>query len=241
MARPCRCRKIRNLQDYYDFSCAQSEGNEKVVLSIDEYETIRLIDLEKMTQEECAELMGVSRTTVMAIYDSARRKLAEMIVEGKVLHIASGTYELYSDRGDQIKEKGQEQMRIAVTYENGEIFQHFKRAEQFGIYDVENKEAVMKQVLSSDGVGHGALAGVLKNAGVDVLICGGIGMGARMALEEAGISLCPGAYGNTDEAVKAFLNGTLNFDPDSACDHHGHHEDHDCGEHDHSCGDHCCH
>lgn len=194
-----------------------------------------------MTQEQCANLMRISCTTVTAIYDSARRKLAQMIIEGKALHIAGGSYELYSDESVLIKEKGNGQMRIAVTYENGEIFQHFERTEQFGIYDVENKEVVMKQILSSDGIGHGALAGVLKKAGVDVLICGGIGMGARMALEEAGISLCPGAYGNADEAVKAFLNGTLQFDPDSACDHHGHHEDHDCDEHEHDCGDHCCH
>lgn len=156
-----------------------------------------------------------------------------MIIEGKALHIAGGSYELYSDEGGLIKEKGNKQMRIAVTYENGEIFQHFGRTERFGIYDVENKEVVMKQVLPSDGIGHGTLAGVLKKAGVDVSICGGIGMGARMAFEEAGISLCPGVYGNADEAVKAFLNGALQFDPDSACDHHGHHEGHDCGEHEH--------
>ena len=219
-------------------TCLSPSLKEAIVLSIDEYETIRLIDLEKMTQEQYTNLMGVSRTTVTAIYDSARRKLAQMIIEGKALHIAGGSYELNSDEG---KEKGNKQMRIAVTYENGEIFQHFGRTEQFGIYDVENKEVVMKQVLPSDGIGHGALADVLKKAGVDVSICGGIGMGARMALEKAGISLCPGAYGNADEAVKAFLNGALQFDPDSACDHHGHHEGHDCGEHEHGCGEHCCH
>ena len=71
-------------------TCLSPSLKEAIVLSIDEYETIRLIDLEKMTQEQCTNLMGVSRTTVTAIYDSARRKLAQMIIEGKALHIAGG-------------------------------------------------------------------------------------------------------------------------------------------------------
>ncbi|MCR4633143.1 MAG: NifB/NifX family molybdenum-iron cluster-binding protein [Erysipelotrichaceae bacterium] len=119
-------------------------------------------------------------------------------------------------------------MRIAVTYENGEVFGHFGRTEQFKIYDVENKEVVMMQILPCNGEGHGALAGLLKEAGVDVLLCGGIGMGARMALEEAGISLVPGVDGNADETVRRFLQGTLDFDLDAMCDHHGHEEDHEC-------------
>ncbi|MBQ1482995.1 MAG: NifB/NifX family molybdenum-iron cluster-binding protein [Erysipelotrichaceae bacterium] len=130
-------------------------------------------------------------------------------------------------------------MRIALTYENGEVFQHFGRTEQFKIYDVENKEVTASQILPCNGEGHGALAGLLKQADVDVLICGGIGMGARMALEEAGISLIPGAEGNADETVRSFLQGTLDFDLDAMCDHHGH--EHGCHEEDHECQGGCCH
>ena len=100
-------------------------------------------------------------------------------------------------------------MKVAVTYDNGTVFQHFGRTEQFKVYEVEDKKVISSEVISSNGSGHGALAGVLAGHGIDVLICGGIGGGAQTALEEAGIELIAGAEGNTDEAVEAFLRGEL--------------------------------
>ena len=130
-------------------------------------------------------------------------------------------------------------MKIAVTYENGEIFGHFGHTEQFKVYEVEGGKIVSTEILDTNGSGHGALAGFLENLDVDVLICGGIGMGAQMALASCGIKLFGGAYGNADKAVEAFLSGSLNYDPDAKCDHHGHEhgEGHNCGEH--SCGGNC--
>ena len=113
-------------------------------------------------------------------------------------------------------------MRIAVTYENGEVFQHFGHTEQFKIYDVSEGQITKEQVVDTNGSGHGALAGILAQMKVDMLICGGIGGGARMALEEAGIQLYGGVAGNADQAVKAFLEGSLAYNPDVQCDHHGH-------------------
>jgi len=137
-------------------------------------------------------------------------------------------------------------MRIAVTYENGQIFQHFGHTEQFKVYDVEDGKITQAVVVDTNGSGHGALGAMLAKAGVDVLICGGIGGGARMALAEAGIKLYGGASGDADEAVKAFIAGALDYDPDAKCDHHDHHHgedhtcgDHGCGSHDHECGGHC--
>ena len=100
-------------------------------------------------------------------------------------------------------------MRIAVAYDNGNVFQHFGRTESFKVYDVENQKVVSSEVIGSNGIGHGALAGLLADQGVDVLICGGIGGGAQAALEEAGVILCAGAQGNVDEAVAAYLKGEL--------------------------------
>ena len=100
-------------------------------------------------------------------------------------------------------------MKIAVTYENGEVFQHFGRTENFKVYEAEDGQGVSSEVIGSNGTGHGALAGLLADQGIDVLICGGIGGGAQAALEEAGIELVAGAEGNTDEAVEAFLRGEL--------------------------------
>lgn len=130
-------------------------------------------------------------------------------------------------------------MKIAVTYENGQIFQHFGHCENFKFYTVENNQIQSSEVISAIGSGHGALAGFLKNNGADTLICGGIGGGARVALADAGIKLYPGAAGDADQAVAALLKGNLNYDPDTMCSHH-HEGDHDCGshgDHDHHCGE----
>lgn len=126
-------------------------------------------------------------------------------------------------------------MKIAVTYENGNVFQHFGHTAQFKLYDVENGAVVSSQVVDTNGSGHGALAGLLAQQGVDCLICGGIGGGAQMALAEAGIRLYAGCSGDADQRVAELLNGTLQFAQEATCDHH-HGEDHACG--DHGCGHH---
>ena len=128
-------------------------------------------------------------------------------------------------------------MKIAVTYENGNVFQHFGHTEQFKLYEIEDGKIVEAQVVDTNGNGHGALAGMLSAWKVDTLICGGIGAGAQNALAEAGIRLYGGVSGSADEAVEALLAGKLEFDPDVHCDHHGHHgEGHNCGENPHGCG-----
>lgn len=131
-------------------------------------------------------------------------------------------------------------MKIAVTYQNGQIFQHFGHTEQFKIYEISNGSILHAEVVDTNGSGHGVLAGFLMQHGVDTLICGGIGGGAQMALAQAGIRLFGGVSGDADAAVQALLNGTLTYDPDVHCNHHGHGEgSHTCG--DHGCGHHNCH
>lgn len=130
-------------------------------------------------------------------------------------------------------------MKIAVTYENEEIFQHFGHTEQFKIYNIEDGKMVSAQVVGSDGYGHGALADFLKNNHIEVLICGGIGGGAQTALANAGIQLYGGVSGNADAAVQAFLEGRLDYNPEVKCNHHEHEERHSCGSH--GCGNHECH
>ena len=119
-------------------------------------------------------------------------------------------------------------MKIAVTYENGQVFQHFGHSEHFKVYEVENGSVVSSKVVDTNGNGHGALAGFLQELGVAQLICGGIGGGARDALAQAGITLYPGASGDADAQVAALLAGTLQYNPDTKCSHH---EGHESGEH----------
>ncbi|MBM6803962.1 FKBP-type peptidyl-prolyl cis-trans isomerase [Mediterraneibacter glycyrrhizinilyticus] len=131
-------------------------------------------------------------------------------------------------------------MKIAVTYDNGNIFQHFGRTESFKVYEVEDNKVISSEVIGSNGVGHGALAGLLSGQSVDVLICGGIGGGAQAALQEAGVELCAGAEGDADQAVEAYLKGEL-ISTGANCDHHYHEDGHSCGDHEegHSCGGGC--
>jgi len=238
MPRPVRCRRIEQMPVFRSFSPDEAEATEIVRMTVDEYEAFRLLDDEGLTQETCAARMNVARTTVTAIYDSARKKIADALVHGKRLLIAGGCCEYEPVELNQtIMEKGNNTMRIAVTYENGEIFQHFGHTAQFKLYDVENSKVMGEQIVDTNGSGHGALAGFLQAAKVDALICGGIGGGAQMALADAGIKLYAGVQGSADEAAKALAAGTLDYDPDARCDHHEHHEG-DCG-HEH-CADHHC-
>lgn len=131
-------------------------------------------------------------------------------------------------------------MKIAVTYDNGQIFQHFGHTQHFKIYDVENGKIINSEVVGTDGNGHGALAGFLTEYAVEVLICGGIGGGAQMALAQMGIKLYGGVSGAADDAVNAFIAGTLGYNPNVKCDHHDHEGgEHNCGSH--GCGSHDCH
>ena len=123
-------------------------------------------------------------------------------------------------------------MKIAITYDNDQIFQHFGRTEKFKIYDVDNGEIKESFVVDTDGQGHGALAEFLRQKGVDALICGGIGGGARELLSQAGIKIYGGASGSCDEAANALLRGTLVYNPDVQCSHHEEHHGGECG---HSC------
>ena len=255
MPRPKKCRRVCQFPQTLGFAPENSaETARPVTLTVEEYETIRLIDKEDLSQEECGEIMQVARTTVQQIYASARKKLANVLVEGRPLRIGGGDYELCSgwdgncarsscckQKLCQIygKPKGEYTMRVAVTYENGEIFQHFGHTEQFKVYDIEDGKIVSSEIVDTNGSGHGALAGVLNALHADALICGGIGGGAQMALAQAGIKLYGGVSGSADAAAQALAEGKLDFDPNVRCDHHDHHgEGHACGSH--GCGSHTC-
>ena len=230
MPRPPRCRRICGVPQVDTFCPNGCENTGPILLTLDEYEVIRLVDLEQRTHEQCATQMDISRSTVQEIYESARSKIAACLVHGKPLHITGGNYRICGgqeaahcgrccrmQRANMEKSgktcKGDSIMKIAVTYENGQIFQHFGHTEQFKLQN-----------------------------GVDTLICGGIGGGAQAALAEAGIKLYGGVSGEADAAVNALLSGNLGYNPNVHCDHHDHEHgtgSHACGNH--GCGKHSCH
>ncbi len=98
MPRPCKKRCVKALPEAERFGPLDITSDEIVTMTIEEYEVIRLIDLEKMTQEECARSLDVSRTTVQAIYSSAREKIARALVEVKVIRINGGNYRLSNNK-----------------------------------------------------------------------------------------------------------------------------------------------
>ncbi len=250
MARPQRRRRICQEPAYLIFSPDGVPVPDPVLLTLDEFEVIRLVDLKGMAHVQAARQMEISRSTATEIYESARRKLADSLVNGRRLVITGGSCRLcdgetvccnsedcpYRGLAEEFSviRKGEKVMRIAVPFEDGMVYQHFGHTKQFQLFDVEGDQIRSSQVVDTNGVGHGALAGFLTSNQVDSVICGGIGGGAQTALQQAGIRLYGGVSGETDQAVQDLIQGKLQFDSNVRCEHHGQ------GKEGHSCGHHGC-
>ena len=125
-------------------------------------------------------------------------------------------------------------MKVAISYKDNMIFEHFGKSESFKIYTIENGEILNSEVIDTNGTGHEALALFLKDLGVDVVICGGIGDGAISALNNAGIEIISGISGEADEAARKLALDNLESQG-GHCDHHDHEDEEGCG----SCGGGC--
>lgn len=261
MPRNPKCRKICLTPSCRIFQGAS--GQAAVELRLDELEALRLVDLEEFDQAKAAQHMEISRGTLQRLLYAAHRRVALALTTGRSIAIAENGNAVpapgcrsfstcrfccrSSETAAKLKTQG-ETMIIAVTCENDNVFQHFGHTPSFALFTVEENRLTGRTDLPTGESGHGALAGLLKEHNVDVLICGGIGGGARSALAEAGIQLYPGASGSADAQVEALLAGSLAYDPNTVCSHHdhgeghtcGHHHEggHTCGGHDHGCGHH---
>lgn len=214
VGRRCMTRFVGIVPEYVGFTPDGIPTGDAIELTFDELETIRLLDLEKLSQVEAADRMGVARTTVTSIYERARTKVADSLVNGKRLLVEGGNVAFPPSGAtgfvpeSRPKEK-EAIMRVAVTYENGSVFQNFGKTESFKLYDIDDGEVTSTQIVETQGAGHGALAGFLKVNDVDVLLCGGIGGGAQRALAEQGIELYGGLSGSADQLVAELIEGTL--------------------------------
>ncbi|MCI7331304.1 MAG: NifB/NifX family molybdenum-iron cluster-binding protein [Selenomonadaceae bacterium] len=239
MARPAKPRRICMLPPCTSFvpdTVRDAAAQPPVVLTLDEYECLRLIDYEGADQATCADAMEVARTTVQAVYASARQKLARALVCGLPLTIQGGSYETCKGPRPNCccatrlrhgcprifqQKRSENTMKLAVTYSpDGQIFQHFGKTQAFKVYTIEHGAIQSAEVKDTEGQGHGALAGMLKDWGVDTLLCGGMGMGAQNALTAAGIDIYAGCTGAADDAVRALLAGELTQNDTPTCDHH---------------------
>lgn len=225
MTRPNKTKRIGKLPKHSYFEGYNKDL--KITLSLEEFETIRLIDYLGLSQQECSSKMEIGRTTVVALYNNARKKIARYLLEGSSLEINGGHYHLENQKGDIY-------MKIAVTCVNGQVFQHFGHCPSFLICNVENGKIISTEMLDTQNHGCSMLAGFLSQHGVDVVICGGIGGGAKNHITSAGMTLLPGASGDALAQVESYIAGTLNYNPDTECDHHKHDENHQCGNN-HKC------
>ncbi|MBS1371444.1 MAG: DUF134 domain-containing protein [Lentisphaeria bacterium] len=252
MPRNKKCRRV-----CLDPACrmfrAASRGK-PVELRLDELEALRLVDLEEFDQQEAAARMEISRGTLQRLLYSAHRRVALALTAGRSIVISDGGIAVSGPAGcdascrfccrknpgaasGRFPETGKgDTMIIAVTCENDNVFQHFGRTPAFALFTVEGNRLTGRVDVPTGENGHGALAGFLKERNVDVLICGGIGGGARQALADCGIKLVGGVRGDVTEAVGKYVAGTLEADPEFTCNHHhehGHGEGHSC-----QCGKH---
>jgi predicted DNA-binding protein (UPF0251 family)/predicted Fe-Mo cluster-binding NifX family protein len=224
MSRPKKKKLISAEPAYRCFGCRGRCEAPKIEMSLEEYETIALLDGAGLSQEETAFRMGVSRTTITALYASARAKIADFLIHGKRLSLAGGCYEIAKEDApqgiDTYQKEGNKKMKIAVSYENEEVFQHFGQSPSFKFYEIKNKKVVATQVEATAGVGHRDLIPWLQERNVNVLICGGIGGMAIDLLKEAGIACYAGVMGEADEAVQQFLADQLVSVSTPTCDCH---------------------
>ena len=234
MPRPSRCRRVCAEPLFRRFAPQAEEGacpNEAqpVVLAVDEYEVVRIVDLYKRSHEECARQMQVSRTTVTEIYERARFKIADAIVNGRPLVIKGGNYRLCEESSREKagchcpgrcrrqlaqacsgqRTSGGNIMKVALPFSDNQVFAHFGKASAVKIYTIDDNGIAAAEVVPSAGHGHGSMVNLLVRNGVDTVICGGIGGGAVAALAQAGIRLFAGVSGPADEAVEALIKGTL--------------------------------
>lgn len=239
MPRPTRLKIIHGLPQAQAFVASieqELEDKPSITLNLEEWECLRLVDYLGVDQEEAAMSLDVSRQLLQMLLRSARQKVARALVEVLPLYIRDGHYQYTDGLGENINNWSNE-MKIAVTCYQDEVFAHFGRTPEFAIFEVEDGKIVREERVTSPAEGHGALAGFLKAQQVNTLICGGIGGGAINALRTAGIEVYSGAAGKVREQVESLLNGQLHQQGEANCGHDGHAHGHeeDCGHHGQSC------
>ncbi len=190
----------------------------ELVLTLDEFEALRLADYDGLYQEAAAMRMGVSRQTFGRIVENARRKVADALVNGKALRV---------EGGNAVPGKEETTMKIAVPTKDGAVDAHFGHCSHYTIYTVDGGSIVSEETLASPaGCGcKSGVAGDLARAGIGTMIAGNIGGGAVRVLGSFGIHVVRGASGSVRTAAEAFLAGKI-ADTGANCSEHG--DDHEC-------------
>lgn len=230
MPRPLKERSIVENPKCCKFIPENIKTDGIIVLSLDEFEVIRKCDFERLSQENCALTMNVSRTTVQRIYASARIKIAEALVRGMILEIDGGTVTYNSKNmfanNVNVNEKGEIKMKIAIGIDGEKVAGHFGHCNDFIIYEIIENVKVSETVIHDEEHVHQARPQFLKDLGVDVLIMNTMGKGAYNRLIALNIKCVNAEDKNIKDALDAYLNHTLNKElvghECSGCGNHTH-------------------
>lgn len=232
MARPKKCRKVCCLPENTFFGpLGEASSQSDVTLFVDEYETIRLIDFEGLTQEECADKMHVARTTVQGIYAEARKKIADCIVNGKRIIIEGGDYRLCDGKGHHCGKycqrrkyhglalaqtmKENDVMRIAIPVESAEmndpVCPSFGRTPQFLIYNMEDGSSTVIENSAANAQGGAGIkaAQILVDNQVKAVLTPHCGENAAKVLQPAGIALYKTTKGTVAKQIALFKENGL--------------------------------
>lgn len=223
MPRPKQSRQVMTAPEAAGFkpfgrSCMRRQP---VILGLDEYETIRLLDYVGMQQAEAATAMNVSRPTLTRIYNSARQNMAKALVEGRPISISGGNADFadYQEQKNNIKVMNQ---KIAIPTADGKLCQHFGQAPQVTVVTIENNAVTETLTLTAPPHEHGSLPRFIASHNCTDVLCGGLGSGAVNMLNQLGIQVHGGAPAiGIDELLEQYLNGSIVYG-DSNC-HHDHH------------------
>ena len=227
MARPRKSRMVSCLPVNTEFLPAKPGSPEAVILTVDEYEAIRLIDSEHFSQEKCAEAMEVARTTVQQIYDSARKKIARALVYGRAIKIEGGEYRLCGGakpcRGcagcrrrngscpaDRERRKS---MKIAIPVDENkkDICVSFGRTPFFLIHDAQTNTTAYIANPAAEAAGGAGLkaAQAVVDQEADILITVRCGENAAEVLKAAEIAIYKSEGTDAEENIRAFKEGRL--------------------------------
>ena len=243
MPRPKQCRSVEcppEAKGFRPFGCGCIRNREAVTLQIDEYEAIRLIDHEGLSQENAAQKMQVSRPTLTRVYDRARKAIAEAIVDNKILQIGEGNVEYYGQwHLNNTTNHIEEMKKIAIPTADGKLYQHFGKASQFTFVTIEEGKVSSKETVDAPPHAYGVAPRFVLSHNATEVIAGGIGAMPVTMLMEAGVEVHIGAPSlPVDEIIAKYLNGCLTFDENNVCaDHHhehggeGHHHEDGMGHH----------
>lgn len=214
MPRPLKERIIMDKPNCCKFIPENIREVGSVILTFDEFDVIRKCDHERLSQENCANTMKISRTTVQRIYASARAKIAEALVLGKILEIEGGNVQLMpaSEQQNQMytNEMGEFNMKIAIGRDGDNVANHFGHCNDFRIIEVVDNRIVSQNDIHDETRVHQDRPQFLKDLGVDVLIMNSMGKGAFNRLIALNIKTVYAENKSVEDALNSYLNKTLN-------------------------------